>query len=153
MYERFKDQGLVLIGVHTNRGHENMEQYVRDQEIPYPVAWDTEGETISSFAVDSFPDYYAIDRSGKVRIADMANRELDRVIETLLAEPPPNPDQASTDDIRRERRGELGPAKQRMEGRTAPPLRVSDWMNIEGEELKLQDLNGKVVLLNFWATW
>ena len=61
--------------------------------------------------------------------------------------------QQPTDDIRRERRGENGPAKERLEGRVAPPLRVTGWMNISDEQLRLEDLTGKVVLLNFWATW
>ena len=60
---------------------------------------------------------------------------------------------AGQDDIRRERTGEFGPAKERLEGRVAPALRVTDWMNISGEQLSIADLKGKVVVLNFWATW
>jgi len=40
------------------------------------------------FRVDSYPDYYVIDRAGNLRIADMANAELDRVVEILLKEKP-----------------------------------------------------------------
>ena len=39
-----------------------------------------------AFAVDSFPDYYLIDRKGKLRVADLANSDLDRAIEILLKE-------------------------------------------------------------------
>ena len=88
VYQRSKDQGLVLIGVHTERGQETMAAYVRENEIPYPVAYDTEGGTVAAFHVDSYPDYYVIDRAGNLRIADMANAELDRVIEILLKEKP-----------------------------------------------------------------
>ncbi|MFC1595464.1 peroxiredoxin family protein, partial [Gemmatimonadota bacterium] len=132
LYERFKDQGLVLIGVHTEKGQENMADYVEKEGIPYPVAIDTEGKTVDAFAVDSFPDYYVIDRSGRVRAADLANAELDRVIEILLKEQPEDMEQAPADDIRRERQGEFGPAQDRLEGRVAPALRVSDWMNTSG---------------------
>jgi len=57
------------------------------------------------------------------------------------------------DDIRRERQGEYGPAQDRLESRVAPALRVTDWMNISGEDLRIEDLSGNVVVLNFWATW
>mgnify|MGYP003572516215 CR=1 FL=1 len=75
------------------------------------------------------------------------------MIEILLRERPGEQEQAPTDDIRRERQGEFGPAKDRLEGRVAPALRVSDWMNTSGVDLKIEDLAGKVVVLNFWATW
>lgn len=32
-----------------------------------------------------------------------------------------------------------------------PRLQLSDWQN--SDELKLEDLKGKIVVLNFWATW
>ncbi len=130
-----------------------MADFVEKEEIPYPVAIDTEGKTVEAFSVDSFPDYYVIDRSGRVRAADLANSELDRVIEILLSEQPEERAPAPTDDIRRERRGEFGPAKDRLESRVAPALRVSDWMNTSGADLKIEDLAGKVVVLYFWATW
>ncbi len=63
-----------------------MPDFVREQGILYPVAIDTEGKTVASFHVDSFPDYYVIDKSGNLRVADLANAELDRVIELLLKE-------------------------------------------------------------------
>ena len=65
-----------------------MADFVEKEEIPYPVAIDTEGKTVEAFSVDSFPDYYVIDRSGRVRAAGLANSELDRVIEILLSEQP-----------------------------------------------------------------
>jgi hypothetical protein len=41
---------------------------------------------VDAFHVDSFPDYYVIDKSGRLRVADMANSELERVITMLLEE-------------------------------------------------------------------
>ena len=37
-------------------------------------------------------------------------------------------------------------------GRTTPQLQTGDWMNTE-EPVNLADLRGKVVLIDFWATW
>src|SRR5262245_45304727 len=38
-----------------------------------------------------------------------------------------------------------------MQGKTAPPLTVTNWIN--SKPLKLADLKGKVVVLEFWGTW
>lgn len=65
-----------------------MRPFVKEQGIPYPVAVD-KGTTTESFRVDSYPDYYLIDRAGKLRVADLANRDLDRAVKVLLAEKAP----------------------------------------------------------------
>jgi hypothetical protein len=62
LYHRYEDQGLVLIGIHV---------------------------TSKSFAVDSYPDDYLIDRAGNLRVADLANADLERAIQVLLAEKAP----------------------------------------------------------------
>lgn len=88
---RYGDQGLVLIGVHTANGGERMATFVKEQGIDYPVAIDRPGKpTVSAFAVDSFPDYYVVDRAGKVRIADLQNGALEATVQALLAEPAPS---------------------------------------------------------------
>ena len=52
-------------------------------------AADVEGKTVKAFNVDSFPDYYLIDRSGKLRIADCKNGNAEDAIKALLAEEAP----------------------------------------------------------------
>ena len=86
MYRRYKDQGLVLIGVHTQSRAAKMESFVKAKGIDYPVAVDVDAETVKRYKVDSFPDYYLIDRSGKLRVADLQNGDLDRVVQILLKE-------------------------------------------------------------------
>ena len=66
-----------------------MAAFAKEQEIPYPVAIDVDKKTVKAFAVDSFPDYYVIDRAGKLRVADLANSELERVVKVLLKEKAP----------------------------------------------------------------
>ena len=78
--------------MHTKNAAERMAPFAKKNAIPYPIAIDTDGKTVKAFAVDSFPDYYVIDRAGKLRVADLANKELDRVIEILLKEKAPKND-------------------------------------------------------------
>ena len=63
LHRRYEDQGLVLIGVHTTNGSEKMAAYAETEKIPFPICIDVGGSTVESFAVDSYPDYYVIDRA------------------------------------------------------------------------------------------
>ena len=92
---KHKDQGLVVIGVHTTNKGPEMAAFVADQKITYPVAVDVENKTTSTFAVDSYPDYYLIDRAGNLRVADLQNAHVDAAIATLLAEPAPDDTKAA----------------------------------------------------------
>ncbi len=72
------------------KGGDKMPGFVEEHGISYPVAWDSTGATAATYQVDGYPDYHVIDRSGRVRVADLANGDLERVVEALLAEPAPS---------------------------------------------------------------
>ena len=86
VYKKYKDKGLVVIGVCHPQGVEKMAAMAKDKGITYPVTGDKDGATNQSYKVNSYPDYYFIDRSGKLRIADCANDKIGEAIEALLAE-------------------------------------------------------------------
>lgn len=92
LQERYADQGLVVIGVHTARGSGRMDAFVDELRIRYPVAVDRGGRTGVAFDVESFPSYYLIDRAGVLRFADLASHDLERALQHLLAEEAPEPD-------------------------------------------------------------
>lgn len=58
---------------------------------------------------------------------------------------------AQPDGFQRERRGEGVSPKDALENKTPPALQVSGWMNTDGGALKLEDLKGKVIILDFWG--
>jgi hypothetical protein len=66
-----------------------MPAFVAKHGIDWPVAVDARGETVEALLVDSYPDYYLIDRAGRLRVADLANGDLDRAVQMLLDEPAP----------------------------------------------------------------
>ena len=86
LYAKHRKNGLVVIGIHTKNQGEKMANYVKEADLPWPIALDAEGKTVKAFAVDSFPDYYLIGRNGTLRVADLANGNLDRAVEILLKE-------------------------------------------------------------------
>ncbi|MBK8101081.1 MAG: TlpA family protein disulfide reductase [Planctomycetes bacterium] len=84
-----KDKGLVILGIHTKNGAETVADFVKEQAIPWPIATDADGKTVQAFAVDSYPDYYLVDRAGNLRVADLQNGAVDEAVAALLAEPAP----------------------------------------------------------------
>jgi hypothetical protein len=91
LVSKHKDAGLVVLGVHTTSSGDKMDAFVDEQQITWPVAVDEDGKTVQAFAVDSFPDYYLVDRAGNLRVADIKNAAVDAAVAQLLAEPAPGP--------------------------------------------------------------
>lgn len=102
---------LVVIGVHTpefafEAEPGNVARAVRDLDVPWPVALDSEYSTWSAWGNRYWPAKYILGRDGHVRYAHFgegAYAESERVIRSLLAEgaPPdalPTPGTADVDD-------------------------------------------------------
>jgi cytochrome c biogenesis protein CcdA/thiol-disulfide isomerase/thioredoxin len=71
-YKTYKDQGLVVVGVHApefafEKERANVAQAVRQQHISYPVALDNQFSTWNAFNNRSWPSAYLIDANGDVR--------------------------------------------------------------------------------------
>ncbi len=114
---KHKDQGLVVIGVHTTNGGDKMAAFVAEQKIPYATAIDVDNETTKAFAVDSYPDYYLIDRAGNLRVADLQNAAVDAAIATLLAEPAPADTKGRPEELDAKKRLDLAIADARRSDR------------------------------------
>ncbi len=85
----FQAAGLRVLGIHSAAGGESLADLVTEQDIPYPVAWDATGGVSASWMVDDQPDYWLIDRDGKVRVADLADSSIGTAAQRLLKEPAP----------------------------------------------------------------
>lgn len=93
-YERYKDQGLVVIGNHypefdfeADLG--NLKQAIMDLDVPYPVLQDNERQTWSAYRNRYWPTTYLIDKWGNIRyvhIGEGAYAETEGAIRALLAE-------------------------------------------------------------------
>jgi cytochrome c biogenesis protein CcdA/thiol-disulfide isomerase/thioredoxin len=93
-YENYRDEGLVIVGVHTpefafEREPDNVRRAVRDHGITYPVALDPDYGTWQAWLNRYWPAKYFVDRRGHVRYAHFgegAYEESEQVIRRLLAE-------------------------------------------------------------------
>lgn len=84
--KKYKGQGVELIGICHPQGSENMVRVAQRFGIQYPIAIDSVGQTIASYQVNEYPDYYLIDRQGRLRLADCRNGSIEDAIKALLAE-------------------------------------------------------------------
>ena len=80
----------MIIGVCHTKGAEKMTSIVKGLGIKYAVCADRNEITTSAYKVDTYPDYYLIDRQGKLRIADCKTKSLEEAIKILLAEKTPS---------------------------------------------------------------
>ncbi len=97
LHETYSEQGLVIIGICTQRANERMESMAEEKQISYPICVDITGDTADRYKVDGNPDYYFIDRSGALRIMDCKNTKIEDAIKLLLAEEPHAPLVPATD--------------------------------------------------------
>lgn len=63
-YERYRDQGLVVLGIDVNDFKEDARSFMKRYGITYPVAYDGKGSTVGKWGVRGFPETFFVDRSG-----------------------------------------------------------------------------------------
>jgi cytochrome c biogenesis protein CcdA len=91
---KYKDAGLVVIGVHTpefafEKEQSNVEKAVRDLKVTYPVAVDSDYKIWRAFNNQYWPAHYFIDGKGRIRYHHFGEgeyEESERVIQQLLKE-------------------------------------------------------------------
>jgi thiol-disulfide isomerase/thioredoxin len=95
-YEKYADDGLVIIGVHTpefefEKDYNNVKAAVEKLGIKYPVVQDNEKSIWDAYENRYWPRKYLIDNEGYVRydhIGEGAYAETEKVIQSLLMERP-----------------------------------------------------------------
>jgi thiol-disulfide isomerase/thioredoxin len=86
LHRKYGSQGLVVIGVAHSERLEDLDDVIKAREIQYSVCGDPRDATSRVYKVDTYPDYYLIDRNGRVRAADVKQESLAPAIESLLKE-------------------------------------------------------------------
>jgi thiol-disulfide isomerase/thioredoxin/Leucine-rich repeat (LRR) protein len=90
--EKYRDQGLVILGVHTASGAEKMPEYVAEHKIGWPTAVDVDKTTADAWRVTSYPTLYLVDRWGNLRMAGIYRDDAEGAVVELLGEKePPQP--------------------------------------------------------------
>ncbi len=142
--------GLVFIGVHdSNNGWDKAPAVVKEKGINYTVGVDKSGgASVKDYAVQFWPTYVAIDRSGIVRAAGLTPDRVGDVVKALLAEAAPEGPEVAEDFAADFYYGGAARPKQlkAMEGKVAPAFKGTAWI---GTEPGASGLKGNVVVITF----
>jgi len=92
--EKYRDQGLVIIGVHApefafEKDQHNVERAIHDLGITYPVAMDNEYTIWNAYKNQYWPAHYLFDAKGQMRhqhFGEGAYQETEQMIQRLLME-------------------------------------------------------------------
>ncbi len=83
IYKKFADKGLTVIGVHSNKASESVAEFLKENDITFPVVVDT-GDSAKAYRIESYPTYFLIDRQGKVVEGFTNHPPSDEAIRKLL---------------------------------------------------------------------
>jgi thiol-disulfide isomerase/thioredoxin len=92
--EKYRDKGLVIIGVHSpefqfERDQSNVRMAISKYGLKYPNALDNSFQTWTAFQNHFWPHKYLIDQDGVIRheqIGESGHQETESMIQKLLAE-------------------------------------------------------------------
>lgn len=88
LHKKFHDKGLVILGVHTAKGAEDLSEFVKEKQLPYSFAVDGDSALAVGLGVQYVPTYYVIDRKGRIRVAGAESGQFEQIIEAVLEETP-----------------------------------------------------------------
>lgn len=150
--KKYKDQGLVFIGVHDSAsGWDEADKVVSEKKINYSVARDDDGgPSAKAFGLAFWPTYVVIDRKGIVRGAGLAPGHVEEAVKLLLAEAgsPDTPTATGPPDDWFFA-GAARPASFRAaEGKPLPELQAQSW---RGDPVTPSDIRNRVLVLHFLA--
>lgn len=93
-YAKYKEKGLVIIGVHSpefefEKNEKNVRQAIADFKLSYPIVQDNDFATWRAYDNHYWPAKYFIDKEGLIRYTHFGEGEYDeseKVIQELLIE-------------------------------------------------------------------
>ncbi len=86
LYEKYKDKGLVVVGVHNPRGFEGAPENAKTLGITFPYAEDKDGKFRAGLKADQDPNIYFVDRSGNLRFAQVDATSMEDAAAHLVKE-------------------------------------------------------------------
>jgi cytochrome c biogenesis protein CcmG/thiol:disulfide interchange protein DsbE len=90
-YERFRDQGFVVLAVNQQEDATKVVAYMNDQRLTFPALLDSDARVGAAYQARVLPSSFFIDRRGIVRAVyrgPMSRGMIEGTIEQLIAETP-----------------------------------------------------------------
>ncbi|MDG3004862.1 peroxiredoxin family protein [Paludisphaera mucosa] len=90
LIERLKSGAFAAVSVNTDQKVETLREAVARRDVTWRCWWDgpdgTSGPITTRWGVSSFPSAFVLDEAGVIRFKDVRGEEIDRAVDSLLAE-------------------------------------------------------------------
>jgi hypothetical protein len=90
LVKRMEGRPFALLGVNSDQAgdREKARKATRERQMAWPSWWDGgfRGAIQTAYDVDHWPTVYVLDSKGVIRYFDVQDKDLDRAVDTLLAE-------------------------------------------------------------------
>lgn len=91
LYEKFKDNDLVIVAVSTDRSSGTVKRFMEQNPAPYIVLTDPEGWAAVPYNIIGLPTTYLIDRKGKISRkfsgpVNWKDKHIEEIIQKLITE-------------------------------------------------------------------
>ncbi|HEX5658715.1 MAG TPA: TlpA disulfide reductase family protein [Polyangiales bacterium] len=67
LYKKYKDKGLVIIGIGLDRDADKLAKFLRGMPLSFPVVHDPAGAVANKYEPPKMPSSYMIDKRGLIR--------------------------------------------------------------------------------------
>jgi len=147
LHEKYAEQGLVILGVHSANGFEKMDAFVKDKQLPWAFAADDKRGISTALSIQFIPSYFVVDKKGNMRVAGANRNKIEDIVAALIKEDGKPVDPKTLIGKFPKPVDKRLFAKNDLRSKPAPKLEVDQWI---GDAPKTE---GKVILIDFWATW
>ena len=89
VYERYKEEGFVVLAVNFREGQEQVKPFVEELGLTFPVLLDEKGNVASQYRVIGLPSSYFVDKEGRiqtVQVGAMSEAFMEEQVQRLVGE-------------------------------------------------------------------
>lgn len=89
-WEKWRDQGVVVLGVNTGEDEMTVQNFVRQTGVDFPILFDTDNEAVRDYGIVPMPTTFFVDKKGKISSIHQGELNLDTLddqIRQLVGEP------------------------------------------------------------------
>ena len=90
LVKQLADKPFAIVGVNSDSDRDAIREIVKEKNLTWRSFWNgpegTSGPISTAWNVSAWPTIYVIDAEGRIRYKNVQGEELDRGLETLLAE-------------------------------------------------------------------
>ena len=89
LYEKYKDQGLIVVGINVDTDPRKVKAFLKQTPLPFDVVLDTDSAIHKQFDATSVPATYWINTKGQIErktvgYDERKKKELDKYVQSLL---------------------------------------------------------------------